>query len=121
MLLTMKFGGTSVGDAARIRGVAGLVKRALDDGHRAGVVTSAMAGVPNRLVALAAGAAPGTRPAEDRVAEFFRATRQLEQDHLEAARGAVRDPARVEEAARALYAQRYEIDRILLGSHLLGE
>jgi aspartate kinase len=56
--LVMKFGGTSVGDPARIRRVARHVKREWDAGHEIVVVISAMAGETNRLIALAADVAP---------------------------------------------------------------
>src|SRR3974390_3461270 len=49
--LVMKFGGTSVADMERIRNVARHVKREVDAGHQVAVVVSAMAGVPNQLVA----------------------------------------------------------------------
>jgi aspartate kinase len=49
--IVMKFGGTSVADLDRIRAVAARVKRVVDDGHEVAVVTSAMAGVTNQLVA----------------------------------------------------------------------
>src|SRR6201999_2159513 len=47
----MKFGGTSVADIARIRHVAGLVKREVERGNQVAVVVSAMAGETNQLVA----------------------------------------------------------------------
>ncbi|MCW4116624.1 aspartate kinase [Aurantimonas sp. MSK8Z-1] len=49
--LVLKFGGTSVGDIARIRNVARHVKREVDAGHQVAVVVSAMAGKTNELVA----------------------------------------------------------------------
>jgi aspartate kinase len=49
--LVMKFGGTSVADMERIRGVARHVKREVDAGHEVAVVVSAMAGATNQLVA----------------------------------------------------------------------
>ena len=49
--LVLKFGGTSVADMDRIRHVAGLVKREVDQGHEVAVVVSAMAGKTNELVA----------------------------------------------------------------------
>jgi aspartate kinase len=48
--LVLKFGGTSVADVERIRHVAGLVKREVDQGHEVAVVVSAMAGTTNELV-----------------------------------------------------------------------
>ena len=46
----MKFGGTSVADIDRIRNVARLVKREVEQGNHVAVVVSAMAGVTNQLV-----------------------------------------------------------------------
>jgi aspartate kinase len=53
MLIVQKYGGTSVGDADRVRNVARRVVRALDAGHRVAVVVSAMSGETNQLVELA--------------------------------------------------------------------
>lgn len=51
--LVLKFGGTSVGDIARIRKVARLVKSQREAGHEIAVVVSAMSGETNKLVAMA--------------------------------------------------------------------
>ena len=96
MLIVMKFGGTSVGSAERIARAADLAVNSAKEGHRVVVVTSAMAGVTNKLVALTEQAS-ATGDAGNRVAEYFRATKQLEQDHLAAARNAIRDAKLVEE------------------------
>ncbi len=56
--LVMKFGGTSVAGAERIRNVATRVKREVDAGHEVVVVVSAMAGETNRLVDLCRQIAP---------------------------------------------------------------
>lgn len=48
--LVKKFGGTSVGDLARIRAAAERVRAAVQDGHEVAVVVSAMAGTTNQLV-----------------------------------------------------------------------
>ena len=53
MLLVQKFGGTSVGSAERIAQAAALAAASARDGHRVVVVTSAMSGVTNLLVAAA--------------------------------------------------------------------
>jgi aspartate kinase len=50
--LVMKFGGTSVADLDRIRNVARHVRREINAGQEVAVVTSAMAGETNKLVAL---------------------------------------------------------------------
>lgn len=49
--IVMKFGGTSVADADRIRCVAELVAQEAKAGHEVAVVVSAMSGQTNRLVA----------------------------------------------------------------------
>lgn len=59
MLIVMKFGGTSVGSAERIAEAATLVAHAVSEGHRVVVVTSAMSGITNLLVATAEKAARG--------------------------------------------------------------
>ena len=50
-IIVLKFGGTSVGDPARIKNVAQIVKREIDAGNKVAVVVSAMSGETNRLVA----------------------------------------------------------------------
>ncbi len=52
-LIVQKYGGTSVGDAERIRNVARRVVDTAKGGHRVAVVVSAMAGETDQLVALA--------------------------------------------------------------------
>jgi len=79
MLLTIKFGGTSVGDAERIRSVAELIKRTREQGHRVVVMTSAMAGVTNKFVAqLQQKLGDG----ESAVETHLLFTKKLEQEHL---------------------------------------
>jgi aspartate kinase len=48
--IVMKFGGTSVGDIARIKNVARRVKAEVDRGNQVAVAVSAMTGVTNQLV-----------------------------------------------------------------------
>ena len=52
-LIVQKFGGTSVGDADRIKNVARRVAQARAGGHEVVVVVSAMAGETDRLIGLA--------------------------------------------------------------------
>jgi aspartate kinase len=52
-LIVQKYGGTSMGDVARIRRVAERVVATAEQGHRVAVVVSAMAGETDALVALA--------------------------------------------------------------------
>jgi len=57
-LLVMKFGGTSVGDLARIKNAAGKVKREVDRGYNVIVIVSAMSGKTNELVGWVEGTSP---------------------------------------------------------------
>ena len=59
MLIVMKFGGTSVGSAERIAQAAELALKSARDGHQVVVVTSAMSGVTNKLIAAAQNAVKG--------------------------------------------------------------
>lgn len=59
MLIVMKFGGTSVGDGARINKVAELAQRETAKGNQVVVVASAMSGVTNMLIDAAKLAARG--------------------------------------------------------------
>jgi aspartate kinase len=59
MLIVMKFGGTSVGSAERIAEAAKLVIESAREGHQVVVVTSAMSGVTNKLIAAAEHAVKG--------------------------------------------------------------
>jgi aspartate kinase len=59
MLIVMKFGGTSVGSAERIAQAADLAIKAAKEGHKVVVITSAMSGVTNKLIAAAQNAVSG--------------------------------------------------------------
>src|SRR5262249_32828642 len=50
MLIVMKFGGTSVGNADRIAQAAELALKSAHEGHQVVVITSAMSGVTNQLI-----------------------------------------------------------------------
>ena len=76
-VVTMKFGGTSVADAASIERVIALARRARSEGSRPLLVVSAMSGVTDALLALARHAA-ARRPHADAVSA-------LRQRHLDAA------------------------------------
>jgi aspartate kinase len=61
-LIVQKFGGTSVGDIARIRNVALKVKKEIDLGNHVAVVVSAMSGVTDQLVNLVRQLSPLATP-----------------------------------------------------------
>ena len=60
-IIVQKYGGTSVGTAERIAGVADRVVRSCQAGHQVAVVVSAMSGETNRLAEL--GSSMADRPA----------------------------------------------------------
>src|SRR5213593_2247585 len=64
MVVVQKYGGTSVADVERIRGVAGRIARTRAAGHGVVVVVSAMAGETNRLLALARAISPAPNERE---------------------------------------------------------
>ena len=68
----MKFGGTSVGDAARIRSAAQIAAEASKD-RAVVVVVSAMSGVTNTLIAAAGKAAAGDEAAAEALAKSLQA------------------------------------------------
>lgn len=85
-LRVMKFGGTSLGDARRIRGAAEIVAQAAQIGPVVAVV-SAIAGVTNALIAAAEKSAAGDTKAAARL------TDQLTTRHREATEALLPDPA----------------------------
>src|ERR1700739_309093 len=110
----MKFGGTSVGDADRIRNAAAIAAAASKD-RAAVVVVSAMSGVPNSLIAAAGKAASGNEAAAETLSTGLR------EKHHEAIGKLVSDT----EKRRELFA---EIDALIeraanhcRGCALLGE
>lgn len=60
-LITMKFGGTSVGGAEAITNLAGIVKTSRNAGDRVIVIVSAMSGVTDQLIESAKMAAAGNK------------------------------------------------------------
>lgn len=66
-MIVMKFGGTSMGDAARIRQAARIVRDAGEPGAGKVVVVSAMAGVTNTLIGAARAAERGDLPTANRL------------------------------------------------------
>lgn len=113
-LRVMKFGGTSVGDAACIARAAAIVKSGAAEGAVV-VVVSAMSGVTNRLIDAAhRGEAGDAESATKLVAE-------LGDQHGKALESLVRDPERAAEAEKNLSAVLAELERLLQGTALLRE
>jgi len=110
----MKFGGTSVGDAACIRRVAQIVKDASKDGPIV-VVVSAMGGVTNRLIEAAS-------RAEASELELAGAIfKSLREQHDAAISALVRDPEKRKRLMAALDKVFAEGDQLCRGTSLLRE
>jgi aspartate kinase len=76
-MITMKFGGTSVGNAAAMRQTAQIICRHTDEGHQVVTVASAMATVTNALIKAARDSEQGD------VASYKRIAEQLRQLHIQ--------------------------------------
>ena len=70
--LVVKFGGTSVGSADAMMQAAGIAVALAEDGHHVAVVTSAMSGVTDALLASAAAAVAGDRDTVRELAAMLR-------------------------------------------------
>ncbi len=98
-VLTFKFGGTSMGDAAIIRDAAQIVLDAAAEGHQILTVVSAMTGVTNTLLGAAHAAAAGGTDV------YLKATAELRDRHHETARQLVSNGA----AQEALLAELHRL------------
>jgi aspartokinase/homoserine dehydrogenase 1 len=113
-LRVMKFGGTSVGDAACIARVAQIVKDASREGPVVTVV-SAMSGVTNRLIQAAKNAEAGER---DAVAAAFENLRKQHHVALEALIGSKERRERLAASVEGIFE---EGERLCRGTALLRE
>jgi aspartate kinase len=112
-IVVMKFGGTSVEDAAAIKRTAAIVKGRRDAGLSPVVVVSAMAKVTDQL--LAAAAAAGRNDRGEALAVSFK----LRQRHLDTAAELV--GRHIDEVAQAIHQRFDSLDDILRGIAAVGE
>jgi aspartate kinase len=103
-VIVMKFGGTSVGDPARIEKAAALIRRSRERAERPVVIVSAHSGVTDALLALANDAQAG-KPVD---------AAAIRKRHVDIATGLGLDPAHVD-------AELSELDDLIRGVRLLGE
>jgi len=118
----LKFGGTSVTGAARLDGIARIVRFRLQE-CRPVLVVSAFAGVTELLrraavLAAARGASEGTQGADAFTQDADAAMREIETIHREALAGMTEGYTEVSEAVEELLS---EADRLIRGIGLLGE
>jgi aspartate kinase len=110
----MKFGGTSVGDAGRIRRVAAIAAEASKE-RAVVVVVSAMSGVTNTLIAAAGKAATGDEAAAEAL------TRALQEKHHEAIGNLISDIENRRELLSEIDALIERAANYCRGCALLGE
>jgi aspartate kinase len=114
MKVVMKFGGTSVASAERIRNVAERVKGS-GKGHQVVVVCSAMGDVTDELLALCADASKGMeKPVEERLAS-------LRETHLAALAATVSDKGVRRQVLAMLNGTLSQLEKLARGSTVLGE
>jgi len=109
----MKFGGTSVGSAERIVEAAQLAKRSAAEGHRVVVVTSAMSGITNQLIAAAESAAAGHWEPSMRDNIFRK--------HEEVAAVVISDPVRRAEALEKIAGRLDQLEKLCFGLSMVHE
>lgn len=113
MRIVMKFGGTSVGSAERIREAARLAVASAAQGHQVVVVTSAMSGVTNSLIAAAQAAAKGQWD------QAVAAT--LLERHSSAATTLAPDAARASEATAVIATRVDRFEKLCYGLSMVHE
>ncbi|MDA4115282.1 MAG: aspartate kinase [Thaumarchaeota archaeon] len=114
MKVVMKFGGSSVASAERIKNVADRVK-GNGKGHQVVVVCSAMGDVTDELLALCADASKGMeKPVEERLAS-------IRETHLAALTATVSDKAVRRQVLGMLNVTLSQLEKLARGSTVLGE
>jgi aspartate kinase len=114
-LVVMKFGGTSVEDAAAIGRTAGIVAGRVALGKSPVVVVSAMAKVTDQLLRAAAAAAQGDRAGALAISSRLRCR------HCDTARDLVRDAAEIAVLVRTIDEKFATLDEILRGLAAIRE
>ncbi len=111
----MKFGGTSVADGQKIRHVASLVAKQVDQGYRVIVVVSALDGVTDRLIEAAAEAKKGN---QDYVSQF---KQMILEEHLAAVRNAIQKKTVQQDFENIIETTVEELEKVLTGIIYVGE
>ena len=115
-MLVMKFGGTSVGDGARIAEVVRLVKADLAKDPKIAVVVSAMSGVTNSLLNCARAAARGEQ------AQYETGCQELLRKHRLAVLELIKDAVRCESLLKEVESIiDQSCGRLCYGIQILGE
>ncbi|MEW5799701.1 MAG: aspartate kinase [Bacteroidota bacterium] len=112
-MLTMKFGGTSVGDVPRLQEVVSIVKQFLNE--QPVVVASAMSGVTNTLLETA------RKAVERKTGEVHNAVNTLRDKHIHIAHELVKDNKRRAALIKEQQASIDELSQLYYGIGLLKE
>jgi aspartate kinase len=116
MRLVMKFGGTSVGDGARMKHVAELAKEFREKDNEVVLVTSALSGVTDALLENSIEASETGKTST--IIEFVA---DLTKQHHQAAHDAINDNDVVEKVISKLDSRIDELEKALIGICYLGE
>ncbi|MDD4749593.1 MAG: aspartate kinase [Methanosarcinaceae archaeon] len=116
MRLVMKFGGTSVGNGAKLRHVAMLLKEYYEKGNQIVAVTSALGGVTDMLMENARLAS-----AKGKVSLVKEFKTELTRKHSDAVKDAINDPKIAEGVLQILELRIDELEKALVGICYLGE
>ncbi len=115
-MIVMKFGGTSMGSAASIKGnVCAIVRRELGAGRRPFVVVSAMSGVTSELMAAAALAV------ERKPEECRQRIEKIQARHDQALREMISDAAVLQEAQAEIERELNQLVTFLYAVSVVGE
>ncbi|MBC8043760.1 MAG: lysine-sensitive aspartokinase 3 [Rhizobacter sp.] len=119
-MIVMKFGGTSVEDAAAMRRVAELVRKELDISRESNtaapmVVVSACAGITNKLIKLAHAAASGSE------AEATALLTEIKSHHFKIVDELIHSAEKAAELRTKLSKYFGEIESLIKGVDILGE
>ena len=110
----MKFGGTSLDDAEKMKHVAGLISRYLDEGYELVVVASALSGVTDELLKM-------SREASRADADVTGWVDKLFEKHIRIAEKAVSNSDALNMVVKTLEELRDELEKLLYGIHYIRE
>ena len=101
----MKFGGTSLDDAEKMKHVAGLISRYLDEGYELVVVASALSGVTDALLKMSKEASRADADVTGWVDKLFK-------KHIDLAENAVSDSNALNTVVKTLEELRDELEKL---------
>ncbi|MBS7611956.1 aspartate kinase [Candidatus Bathyarchaeota archaeon] len=110
----MKFGGTSLGDAASVKHVAGLIRKYVQTGYQVVVVSSASSGVTDELLNMCEWSLKDEKLIADRVNALF-------EKHLYMAEMSIENCGWLNSVLEILNSSKRELEKLLYGIHYVKE